>query len=81
MRYRGSGLDLLRGQKDNRGLDTHIEIEDVGSAWYVYCGDVNCQSVEMSLVTWGWMPTTRVVSLGVGGTLNMMCGELEVEGG
>ena len=52
MRYRGSGLDLLRGQKDNRGLDTHIEIEDVGSAWYVYCGDVKRQSVEMSLMTW-----------------------------
>ena len=81
MGQQGHGLDLLSDQKGIVVLDTHVEIEEVGSAWYVYCGDVKRQSVEMSLVTWGQMPMTEVVSQGVGGALNMMCSELGVEGG
>ena len=45
-------MDLLSEQK-NVELDTHIEIEKFGRTWYVYGGDVDGESVEMSLVTWG----------------------------
>ena len=53
MRYRGHGLDLLSEQKRIGVLDAHVEIEEFSSTWYMYCGDVGCESFEMSLVTWG----------------------------
>ena len=51
MRQPGHGLDLLSEQK-NVELDTHIEIEKFSRTWYVYGGDVDGKSVEISLVTW-----------------------------
>ena len=53
MSQQGRGLDLVSEQKRIVVLDMHVEIEEVGSTGYMFCGDVDCQSVKMSFVTRG----------------------------